>query len=257
MSVTSVSCSVAPWNAFEKGVVRWKDFSATEQEAIVGHYSPKIRFLAQKLKKRLSSSTATEMNDLISSGSLGLMEAIGKFRPSFGIRFDTYAESRITGAMLDDLRRQDWLPRSARQNARRLCEVAEYFENVQGRPASEKEYAEMTGLSLKDVRSGLEALRGIQCIPLETFADALSMDRIESGGIPCAEAIRQDLMEKLATVIGSLTDRERTVLSLYYVEELKMGEIASILHITEGRVSQLRTQALSRLRMLFYSRYGE
>ena len=97
--------SNTPWDTFESGARTWEDFSAPDQEAIVSHYSQKIRFLAQRLKKRLPPSI--ELNELISSGTLGLMEALGKFRPDLGIKFDTYAENRIYGSMLDELRHQD------------------------------------------------------------------------------------------------------------------------------------------------------
>ena len=115
-TVTARTDESAPWEALETGATAWEDFSPAEQEAVVRHYAPKIRFLALRLKVKLPRSV--ELNEMISSGTLGLMEALGKFRPQLGIRFETYAETRIRGAMLDELRRLDWFPRSLRQRIR-------------------------------------------------------------------------------------------------------------------------------------------
>lgn len=246
--------SSKPWDSFESGSQPWEDFSAADQEAIVSHYSQKIRFLAQRLKKRLPASV--ELNELISSGTLGLMEALGKFRPDLGIKFDTYAENRIYGSMLDELRHQDCFTRTQRQHVRSLNEAADAIEHEKGRRATEEELSEATGLSLSQVRQGLEAIQGQQQLPIDLFQDNYSTEEHTSGGVPCDEAMHNELIEKLSPLLAKLTDRERQVLALYYTEELTMGEIASILHITEGRVSQLRSKALGRLRKVFVETYG-
>lgn len=245
--------SSKPWDTFEAGTTAWEDFSPADQEAIVRHYSQKIRFLAQKMKRRLPRTV--ELNELISSGTLGLMEALGKFRPKLGIRFDTYAESRIQGAMLDDLRHRDWFTRTLRQHVKSINDATLLLER-EGREATEEELAKCTGLAIADVRRGLEAIQGQQQLPIDTFADSLSSDECESGGSPCNEAMRNELIDRLSPLMNELTPRERTVLSLYYTEELTMSEIAGIMNITEGRVSQLRSQALGRLRKIFATRYG-
>lgn len=246
--------SNTPWDTFESGARTWEDFSAPDQEAIVSHYSQKIRFLAQRLKKRLPPSI--ELNELISSGTLGLMEALGKFRPDLGIKFDTYAENRIYGSMLDELRHQDCFTRTQRQHVRSLNMAAEAIEHDTGRRATEEELSKATGLSLSQVRQGLEAIQGQQQLPIDLFQDNYSTDEHASGGVPCDEAMHNELIDKLTPLLAKLTDREREVLALYYTEELTMSEIASILHITEGRVSQLRAKALARLRKAFVETYG-
>ena len=249
------SNETSPWEHFENGSRQWEELTAAEQEAIIRHFAPKIRFLAQQMKRRLPR--CADLNELISCGTLGLMEALGKFRPDLGIRVDTFAESRIRGAMLDHLRRQDWVTRSVRANVRLLSMACERIERTEGRVASEEELAEATGLPLKDVRNGLEAMQGQQHLPLDVFAESLSRDSLESGGVPCDEAIRSDLMEKLAGLMDCLTERESEVLGLFYVEELTVSEISRVLGLTEGRVSQLRTQGLARLRKQFARQYGE
>ena len=145
--------SNTPWDTFESGARPWEDFSASDQEAIVSHYSQKIRFLAQRLKKRLPPSI--ELNELISSGTLGLMEALGKFRPDLGIKFDTYAENRIYGSMLDELRHQDCFTRTQRQHVSSLNVAAEDRERGRVRRGTVEEVARGPWRSLDRVAAGL------------------------------------------------------------------------------------------------------
>ena len=244
-----------PWEALETGAIAWENFSPVEQESVVRHYAPKIRFLALRLKAKLPRSV--ELGELISSGTLGLMEALGKFRPQLGIRFETYAESRIRGAMLDELRRLDWFPRSLRQRVRVLDEAMRKVEHEQGRQATEQELQDITGLTLRDVRQGLEALQNQLWLSLDSIQDTLAGDGQEPGGEPYRNTAFRELVERVAPLIERLTPREKLVLSLYYTDELNMRETAEVMGITEGRVSQLHSQALGRLRKEFISLYGE
>lgn len=252
---TAQAHASTPWEALETGARSWNGFSPAEQESVVRHYAPKIRFLALRMKAKLPRSV--EIGELISSGTLGLMEALGKFRPQLGIRFETYAENRIKGAMLDDLRRLDWFPRSLRQRVRVLDDAIRKVEHDHGRQATEEELQEMTGMELKEVRQGLEALQNQLWISLDAIQDTLSGDIPEGGGEPFRDTAMQELVERLAPLIDSLTPREKLVLSLYYSDELNMRETAEVMGITEGRVSQLHSQALQRLRREFLHQYGE
>ena len=251
---TAQAQAPCPWEALETGATPWESFSPAEQESVVRHYAPKIRFLALRLKAKLPRSV--ELGELISSGTLGLMEALGKFRPQLGIRFETYAESRIKGAMLDELRRLDWFPRSLRQRVRVLDEAMRKVEHEQGRQATEDELQKITGLDMRDVRQGLEALQNQLWISLDAIQDTLSGEGPE-GGEPFRSTALQELVERVAPLIDRLTPREKLVLSLYYTDELNMRETAEVMGITEGRVSQLHSQALSRLRKEFHNLYGE
>ena len=251
---TAQAQAPCPWEALETGATPWQSFSPAEQESVVRHYAPKIRFLALRLKAKLPRSI--ELGELISSGTLGLMEALGKFRPQLGIRFETYAESRIKGAMLDELRRLDWFPRSLRQRVRVLDEAMRKVEHEQGRQATEDELQKITGLDMRDVRQGLEALQNQLWISLDAIQDTLSGEGPE-GGEPFRSTALQELVERVAPLIDRLTPREKLVLSLYYTDELNMRETAEVMGITEGRVSQLHSQALSRLRKEFHNLYGE
>ena len=251
---TAQAQAPCPWEALETGATPWESFSPAEQESVVRHYAPKIRFLALRLKAKLPRSI--ELGELISSGTLGLMEALGKFRPQLGIRFETYAESRIKGAMLDELRRLDWFPRSLRQRVRVLDEAMRKVEHEQGRQATEDELQKITGLDMRDVRQGLEALQNQLWISLDAIRDTISGEGPE-GGEPFRSTALQELVERVAPLIDRLTPREKLVLSLYYTDELNMRETAEVMGITEGRVSQLHSQALSRLRKEFHNLYGE
>lgn len=251
---TAQAQAPCPWEALETGATPWESFSPAEQESVVRHYAPKIRFLALRLKAKLPRSI--ELGELISSGTLGLMEALGKFRPQLGIRFETYAESRIKGAMLDELRRLDWFPRSLRQRVRVLDEAMRKVEHEQGRQATEDELQKITGLDMRDVRQGLEALQNQLWISLDAIQDTLSGEGPE-GGEPFRSTALQELVERVAPLIDRLTPREKLVLSLYYTDELNMRETAEVMGITEGRVSQLHSQALSRLRKEFHNLCGE
>lgn len=254
MKTCTAQAQHSPWEALETGATSWESFTPTEQETVVRHYAPKIRFLALRMKTKLPRSV--ELGELISAGTLGLMEALERFRPQLGIRFDTYAESRIRGAMLDDLRRLDWFPRSLRQRVRVLDEAVRRMEHEHGRPPTEEELQEVTGLELRDVRQGLEAMHNQVWLSLDSIQDTLTGDGPDSSDIPFHDTAMRELAERLMPLVQCLTPREKLVLSLYYTEELNMRETAEVMGITEGRVSQLHAQALSRLRKEFFSRHG-
>lgn len=244
----------APWEDFNSGKTAWKDFSHAQQEAIVRHFAPKVKYLAMRLKSRLPQSV--ELSELVSAGTLGLMEAFGKFKPDLNVKFDTYAENRIRGAMLDELRGMDWLPRSLRQRVRILDEAIQRLEGASGSMPTEEDLAAATGLGAKEVRQGLEALQAKLCLSLDAIQDTFSADGNFSESEPFARTAEQEILERVSSLIDQLTPREKLVLSLYYTDELNMRETADVMGITEGRVSQLHSQALTRLRREFINAYG-
>lgn len=250
----STALAAGPWEELETGATAWEDFTPSQQERIVRHYAPRIRFLALRLKSRLPRSV--ELSELISAGTLGLMETLGKFRPQFGIRFETYAENRIRGAMLDELRRMDWFPRSLRQRVRVLDEAIRAVEHEQGRQATEEELQERTGLALHEVRQGLEALQNQLWVSLDSIQDSVG-DESANAAEPYAATALSEMVERVAPLIDTLTQREKLVLSLYYTDEFNMRETAELMGITEGRVSQLHSQALLRLRRNFMEKYAD
>ncbi len=253
---TSFSAQDEPWLALESGETAWADFSPQDQEKIVRHFAPKVKFLALRLKARLPRSI--ELNELISAGTLGLVESLGKFQPQLNIKFDTYAENRIRGAMLDELRRLDWFPRSLRRHVRQVDEAVNRLEGELGRTPTENELSKATGLEGKEVREALEAMQNQLCLSLDAMQDGLSIvDAAASGNQPYHETSQAELVDRVASLIEQLTPREKLVLSLYYTDELNMREVADVMSITEGRVSQLHSQALARLRKEFRTKHGD
>lgn len=242
-----------PWLKMESGEMVFEDFSPLEKEIIIKHYSPQIRFLAYRMKVKLPKNI--DISELISAGILGLMESLKKYQADLGIKFETYAENRIRGAMLDELRRLDWFSRGLRQRVRQIDEAMWQLEQELGRIPSVEEVQQKTGLNEKEIHQGMEALQSQLAIPLDSIEDTLANDS-DRNGEPFHNTVFNELTEKMALLIDRLTDKEKLVLSLYYTEELNMREVAEVLGVTEGRVSQLHSQAISRLRREFTHKFG-
>jgi len=226
-----------------------------DKERIARAYAARIRTIALHLKAKLPAHI--ELADLISAGTLGLMEALGKYRPDFGIRFDSFADNRIKGAMLDELRRMDWFSRGLRQKIKKLEEVIRSFEQEHGHTPSRRELVELTGQKHEDVESTLEALHSQIILSL----DAVQEHPLQANGSsrpqePYSSVAFHDIVDKLGQLIDRLSEREKVVLSLYYTDEFNMKEIAQTLSITEGRVSQIHSQALIKLRKMFILQHG-
>lgn len=240
----------------ENSHLAWNDLDSRSQEEIILHFSQKVKIMALRLKSKLPQSI--ELNDLIGAGSLGLMEALRKFDPGMGIKIDTYAENRIKGAMLDELRRHDWFSRGLRQKIRLLEQVIHKLEQQTGETPNAQDLQRETGLKQEDVEHALESLAHQVCLSLDSLEEQNRPENKRSLGYePFATASHQDLVDKLTLLVDELTNKEKMVLSLYYNEELTMKETAEVLEVTEGRVSQLHSQALSKLRASFRQRYQE
>jgi RNA polymerase sigma factor for flagellar operon FliA len=227
---------------------------AADVDALIQEYAPLVKYVAQRLACRLHASVC--LDDLISAGVLGLMDAIEKYDPTRGTTFKTYAELRMRGAMLDALREWDWVPRSVRQKERALTQAYAELERQHGRPAVDEEVAAALGLALDTFHTWLSDVRGVAVFsldtPLELDADghtgtALARLVDETPG-PLQLVETEDLRRHLAEAIDQLPAREKTVLSLYYYEELTMHEIGQVLELTLSRISQIHTTAMLHLR---------
>ncbi|MCG8530563.1 MAG: FliA/WhiG family RNA polymerase sigma factor [Desulfovibrionales bacterium] len=250
------SSSSNAWELLESGAKAWDIMSDREQECVVRHYAPKVKYLASRLKIKLPKNV--ELGELISAGTLGLMESLGKFNPEMGIKFDTYAENRIRGAMLDELRRLDWFPRSLRQRVRQIEEAMKAVENEKGRTATEQELEEATGLDKAGVREGLVALQSQLCLNLDLIQDTVSADELsDADSQPFKKTASKEVLYQVSQLVEQLTPREKLVLSLYYSDDLNMREAAEVMGVTEGRISQLHSQALLKLRNNFYAAHGK
>jgi RNA polymerase sigma factor for flagellar operon FliA len=219
-----------------------------------------VKALAQRLAQRLPSQV--EMNDLISVGVLGLIDAATRYRPSLGVPFDAFARRRVNGAMLDALRELDWAPRSLRRLRREMDTAVASLRHRLGREPREEEIAEAMDLSVPAYEKALEQLRTLDVGSVRQL-DAPTPDGtplielcIDSSEDAVAQLERKELKLHLARAIEELPERERQILAMYYQEELTLAEIGEVIGVCESRVSQLRSLAISRLRTLLRRSLG-
>ncbi|MBI5814311.1 MAG: FliA/WhiG family RNA polymerase sigma factor [Nitrospinae bacterium] len=226
-----------------------------EADKLILEYSPLIKYIAHRLAVRLPPHV--ELDDLMSSGVIGLIDAIEKFNPDKDTQFKTYAEIRIRGAMLDELRSQDWVPRSVRQKASSLAQVYAKLEQELGRPAEDDEVAKSMNISMEEFYDLLHQAAGQAILSIEDLGgvdkDGEKRDIMEvlagtKETDPATLARIEEIRTIIAKAIDLLPEKERLLVSLYYYEELTMKEIGEVLGITESRVSQIHTKAVIRLR---------
>ncbi len=232
-------------------------YAATQdanQDELVTRHAPLVKRIAYHLMSRLPPSV--QADDLIQSGMIGLLEASRNYDPSQGASFETYAGIRIRGAMLDEIRRTDWTPRSVHRKARQVAEAVREIENTKGRDARDNEVAELLGISLHEYHRILQDATGCRVFSFED-PGGMGEEQEHSAQIQPSgplDALQQDdFQQSLSEAITGLPERERLVMSLYYDEELNLREIGEILGVSESRVCQIHGQALVRLR----ARMGE
>jgi RNA polymerase sigma factor for flagellar operon FliA len=218
------------------------------EKSLVSRHVGLVKRIAYHLVNRLPPSVQVE--DLIQAGMVGLLEAAAHFDPSQGASFETYAGIRIRGAMLDEIRRSDWTPRSVHRKARQVAEAVREIENRTGRDAKDTEIVEALGISVKDYHQIL-----VDSTSAKVFSfDSSENPAVEQGNIPensagpLEQLTERGFREALAKAIEGLPDRERLVMSLYYDDELNLREIGEILGVSESRVCQIHGQAVTRLR---------
>jgi len=238
----------------------WHEYRATRdrgvRDRLILTYAPLVKFVAGRLGSSLPSHV--DEQDLVSYGLLGLIGAIERFDPDREIKFETYAIARIKGAIIDELRSLDWVPRSVRARAREIERAIVELENKLHRPPADEEIAKALGISEDEFQDNLTAISRSSVAALDELwtisssgGDTVSLiDTLQDPNAddPSLEMTRTEVRESLATAIGKLPERERTVITLYYYEELTLREIGEVLGVTESRVSQLHTKAVLRLR---------
>ncbi|MFN2527212.1 MAG: FliA/WhiG family RNA polymerase sigma factor [Candidatus Baltobacteraceae bacterium] len=224
------------------------------REEIVHKYLHLVKYVAGRISINLPPNV--EINDLINDGILGLIDAIEKYDDARGVKFETYAITRINGAILDALRALDWVPRAVRQRARELERVYQALEIKLGRAATEDEVAEAMGLSVKELDVLMQRVRGTSVLSLEEFLpnekgyEIPLVDTLKDGGdndVTIAVESRE-IKASLIKAVDELPPQERTVISLYYFDGLTLKEIKSALNVSESRVSQIHAQAVIHLR---------
>ncbi|GAA3638487.1 RNA polymerase sigma factor WhiG [Streptomyces fenghuangensis] len=238
----------------------WRSYKCTGderlREQLILHYSPLVKYVAGRVSVGLPANV--EQADFVSSGVFGLIDAIEKFDPSRSVKFETYAITRIRGAMIDELRALDWIPRSVRQKARAFERAHAALEATLRRTPSEAEIADEMGIPLEELHGIFSRLPLANVVALEEVlhsgaegGDRLSlMDTLEDTAAdnPVEIAEDRELRQLLARAVNTLPEREKTVVTLYYYEGLTLAEIGQVLGVTESRVSQIHTKSVLQLR---------
>ena len=238
---------VALWRAYGH------DRDTKLRDRLVLHYAPLLKYVAGRVGTGLPAHV--DVADLVQSGVFGLVDAIERFEQERGLKFETYAMQRIRGAILDELRAQDWVPRSVRTRAREVERALERLEGRLQRSASDAEVAEELGIAVTDLREVYAQLQLTSVVALDelitvgrggtSLAETLPDDKVAEPGAVLDSAESRRL---LAQAVSQLTDRDRVVVTLYYFENLTLAEIGRVLGVTESRVCQLHTRAVLRLR---------
>lgn len=222
-----------------------------ERERLILEHLPQVRLIARKIQERLPENIALE--DLVSTGVIGLISAIDNFDPSHNVKLKTYAEYKIRGAILDSLRGLDWAPRQKRRKAKQIEAAIAAAEQRLQRAPSEEEIAARLGIPLAEYHQWLVEIRGLNIASLEYAGQEQGRDLLHyipdtEEDLPSALLERSELQRLVAEGIRQIPAIEQTVLGLYYDEELTLREIAQIVQLHESRISQLKSQAILRLR---------
>ena len=237
----------------------WREYRRSKnrevRDFLVEKYSPLVKYVAGKVAIGMPQNV--EFDDLVSYGSFGLLDAIEKFDPDRDIKFKTYAMTRIRGAIFDELRSIDWIPRSIRQKAKQVEETIATLENKLGHTVDDEDIAKEMNLSLDELHSLLTKISGTSMISLNDIwylgddNDEVSfMETLESPQNLNPDTLieKEEIKAVIVEAIKQLPDKEKKVIVLYYYEDLTLKEIGEVLEVTESRISQLHTKAIMRLR---------
>mgnify|MGYP001049130659 CR=1 FL=1 len=242
-------------SANNKKLDLWKQYSDTKDPAIreklILDYSHLIKFVAGRLSIYFGSNV--EYDDMVGFGVFGLIDAIDKFDVNKGVKFETYASLRIRGSIIDSIRDMDWVPRSLRQKNKELEKVYWEIENQLGHSASDKEVADRLGISMDEFYKLINEVNLSSMVSLEEFLEqnyeiGVELPSLNKEDRPENYIEMNEIKSLLGDAINRLPEKEKTVVSLYYFEELTLKEISAIMKVSESRISQLHTKAILRLR---------
>lgn len=233
----------------------WEDYAKMRtpaiREQLILEYAGLVKVVAGRLSMYLGYTV--EYDDLVSYGIFGLIDAIDKFDNLKGVKFETYASLRIRGAILDQIRKMDWIPRTLRQKQKKIDAVCQKLEIEKGRAGTEEEIAGELEITVDELLQWRSQTKGASLVSLDEYMEQgseIPPDSSTSGTIGQPEKMmeKQDLKRELAEVIETLTENERKVIVLYYYEELTLKEISRVLEVSESRISQLHTRALQKMK---------
>ncbi len=246
----------------------WQEYVVTHDQGIrnqlLVYYSHLVKYVASRLASSLPQNV--EHADLVSNGFFGLVDAVDRFDPSLGNKFETYAMQRIRGAILDELRSNDWVPRSVRQKHRTIEKALAKLEGDLGRTPTEAELAEEAGMTINQLHHAFTQISNAGLVALDEVVTSAS-SRSESVALidtlpdrsdgPSGQYERREMKEILADAIDSMGDREKWVLLLYYFERFTLADIGKVLNVTESRVCQIHTKAVMQLRLHLQRRLSD
>ncbi|UCG61018.1 MAG: FliA/WhiG family RNA polymerase sigma factor [Candidatus Zixiibacteriota bacterium] len=252
------------WDVTERDWSRYqRQKSEKARKALLSKYIPLVRNVATRMAMGFPRSV--ELSDLVSTGVIGLIEAFSNFDPDRGVKFETYAVPRIRGAILDELRALDWVPRSTRAKSREIERAYMVLENDLGRPPEKTELARHLKLSLEELHDAIDDVSGTGMLSLDEVIyredDNRQVPRIETvidreTLSVLGEIEKKELKSYLGVALDRLTKQEKLVIALYYYEELTLKEIGEVMSISESRVSQIHTRAVVKLRGMVRERFA-
>ncbi len=232
----------------------WKQYDKTKdfeiRQKLIINYLDLVKFVAGRVS--LQVGNYIDYDDLVSFGTFGLIDAIDKYDYNMGNKFETYASLRIRGSIFDNIRKQDWLPRSIRQKSRLLQNAFTEFEDENGREPTDKELANILNMSVEQVNEILIKTRASNFISIDEYMEQNNdempvNDRVKQLNAPEKELDKKELTKTLSEAIDKLTEKEKYVISLYYFDDLTLKEISKVLEVSESRVSQIHSKALFKL----------
>ncbi|MBU8934927.1 MAG: FliA/WhiG family RNA polymerase sigma factor [candidate division Zixibacteria bacterium] len=257
-------CRANKWQVSPRDWTLYHKYRTPElRQELLNKYIPLVRNVASRMAMGFPRSV--ELSDLISTGMIGLIEAFKNFDQDRGVKFETYAVPRIRGAILDELRALDWVPRSTRAKSREIERSITALENNLGRPPKKAELAKYMNITERELHLALDDVSGTQILSLDEVIyredDNRQVPRIETIADKVSHCIlgeieRGELRSFLVVAMDRLTDQEKLVIALYYYEELTLKEIGEVMHISESRVSQIHTRAVTKLRGMVSDKFS-
>ena len=239
----------------ESRVKMWEDYAMSHspqiREQIIIEYASLVKIVAGRLSMYLGYTV--EYDDLVGYGTFGLIDAIDKYDLMKGVKFETYASLRIRGAILDQIRKMDWIPRTLRQKQKKMDQAYQKLEIEHGRVGTDEEVAQEIGISTEELTNWQNQTKVTNVFSLDDFLDQGAEVRVDSDCSlqfeqPERVMEKEEMKETLIKTLEMLTENEKKVITLYYYEDLTLKEISHILEVSESRVSQLHTKALQKMR---------
>lgn len=233
----------------------WQEYSKTrgseQRDKLIIEYAPLVKLVAGRMSMYLGYNV--EYDDLCGYGVFGLIDAIDKFDYGKNVKFETYASLRIRGAILDQIRKMDWIPRSLRQKQKKIDAAMSKIECEKGRIATDEELAAEIGISVSEFSNWQEQAQIANIISLDEYTESGSDIRMDQNGNarfeqPETAVEKDELKRKIAEAVDTLTEKERSVVLLYYYEDMTLKEISQVLEVSESRVSQLHTRSMQKLK---------